>query len=470
MPVAEPASSRYPDLSRARRVHLIGAGGAGMNAIGSVLLAMGHRVSGSDAVESAALTRLSGLGAEVHVGHEARWIGDADVVARSTAIPDGNVEVQEAARRGLRVWRRSELLASVCVTSRVVAVSGTHGKTSTSSMLALVLRAAGMHPSMIVGGDVAGVGSGAVWDAAGEWLVVEADESDGTFLELGAEAVVVTSVEPDHLDYYGSEEAMRAAFVRFVGGAPGPAVLCADDPGAAALVRIDRVGARTYGLAETADVRIGDVAIGVSDSRFSLSTRDGPVGRVHLQVPGLLYVRNATAALTMAHSLGVPWELAVAGVEGYRGVARRFERRGAHGGVTFIDDYGHLPGEVSATLAAAQRGGWDRIVAVFQPHRYSRTEALWPQFAGAFAGSDVLVVTDVYGAGEPPRPGITGELIANAVREAGSGIEVRYAPTLDEAVALLEQELRAGDLCLTLGAGDITTLPDRLMPTGEGRD
>jgi UDP-N-acetylmuramate--alanine ligase len=440
-----------------------------MNAIATVLLAMGHRVSGSDAVESAALSRLSRLGAEVHVGHDAGWLGDADVVARSTAIPPANVEVLEAAKRGLRVWRRSEVLAAVCATRRVTAVSGTHGKTSTSSMLALVLRAAGMHPSMIVGGDVAGVGSGAVWDAAGEWLVVEADESDGTFLELGAEAVVVTSVEPDHLDYYGTEEAMRAAFVRFVRDASGPAVLCADDPGAAALARIDGIAARTYGLAETADVRIDEVTIGASDSHFSLYTGDRSVVRVHLHVPGLLYVRNATAALTMAHSLGVPWEPAVAGMEAYLGVARRFERRGAHGGVTFIDDYGHLPGEVSATLAAARTGGWGRIVAVFQPHRYSRTEALWPQFAGAFAGSDVLVVTDVYGAGETPRPGITGELIANAVRDTGSGIDVRYAPTLDEAVALLGRELRAGDLCLTLGAGDITTLPDRLLPTGEAR-
>jgi UDP-N-acetylmuramate--alanine ligase len=466
--VVEP-SVTLPDLSRVRRIHLIGAGGAGMNAIGSVLLAMGHRVSGSDAVESAALSRLSSLGAEVHVGHDARWLGDADVVARSTAIPPGNVEVVEAGKRGLRVWRRSELLAAVCTTRRVVAVSGTHGKTSTSSMLAQVLQAAGVHPSMIVGGDVAGVGGGAVWDAAGEWMVVEADESDGTFLELGAEAVVVTSVEPDHLDYYGSEEAMRAAFVRFVGDAPGPAVLCAD-PGAAALARMGATAGTTYGMAETADVRIDEVSIAGSESRFSLSTREGSVGRVHLQVPGLLYVRNATAALTMAHSLGVSWEVAVAGVEGYRGVARRFERRGAYGGVTFIDDYGHLPGEVSATLAAARTGGWERIVAVFQPHRYTRTEALWQQFAGAFAGADVLVVTDVYGAGEPPRPGITGELIANAVREgAGTGIEVRYVPTLDEAVVLLGRELRAGDLCLTLGAGDITTLPDRLIPKNEAR-
>jgi UDP-N-acetylmuramate--alanine ligase len=434
-----------------------------MNAIGSVLLAMGYHVSGSDAVDSVALRRLTGLGAETHVGHAARWLGSADVVARSTAIPADNVEVVEAERRGLRVWRRSELLAAICATRRVVAVSGTHGKTSTSSMLALVLRAGGLHPSMIVGGDIAGVGSGAAWDPGGDWLVVEADESDGTFLALGAESVVVTSVEPDHLDYYGTEEAMRAAFVRFVADAPGPAVLCVDDPGAAALARIDGIAGITYGLSEKADVRIDEVAVGRSDSRFSLWSGDRRVGSVHLPVPGLHYVRNATAAVTVAHALGVPRDLAAAGLEEYHGVARRFELRGTHGGVTFIDDYGHLPGEVSATLAAAGTGGWDRIVAVFQPHRYSRTEALWPQFGGAFAGADVLVVTDVYAAGEAARPGITGELIAEVVQGDGTGIDVRYAPTLDDVVSLLGHELRPGDLCLTLGAGDITAVPDRLI-------
>jgi UDP-N-acetylmuramate--alanine ligase len=461
--VAEPAATPYPDLGLTRRVHLIGAGGAGMNAIGSVLLSMGHHVTGSDAVDSAALRRLSGLGAETHVGHAARWLGQADVVARSTAIPADNVEVIEAASRGLRVWRRSELLAAVCATRRVVAVSGTHGKTSTSSMLATVLRHGGLRPSMVVGGDIVGVGSGAMWDPEGDWLVVEGDESDGTFLELGAEAVVVTSVEADHLDYYGTEEAMRAAFARFVRDAPGPAVLCADDPGAAALAGIEGIAGLTYGVSEKADVRIDDVSVGRSESQFSLSSGGRPVGSVRLHVPGLLYIRNATAAVTMAHALGVPWEVALPGVESYRGVARRFELRGTRRGVTFIDDYGHLPGEVSATLAAAGTGGWDRIVAVFQPHRYSRTEALWPQFARAFGGSDLLVVTDVYGAGEPPRPGITGELIVKAVRQAGAGIDVRYAPTFDDVVTLLGQELRPGDLCLTLGAGDITTLPDRLI-------
>jgi len=301
----------------------------------------------------------------------------------------------------------------------------------------------------------------------GEWLVVEADESDGTFLELGAEAVVVTSVEPDHLDFYGSEEAMRAAFARFVMDAPGPAVLCLDDAGAAALAELDRRSSSiTYGVDGSARVKISDVVLGRADARFSLSVEGEPVGPVELSVPGLHNVRNATAALALANALGVAWEAAVAGIGRYRGVARRFELRGERDGITYIDDYGHLPAEVSAALAAAHAGGWDRIVTVFQPHRYSRTEALWRHFASAFSGSDVLFVTDIYAAGERPRPGISGELIVRAVRDADSVDDVRYAPTLDEVVDQLRQELRPGDLCLTLGAGDITTLPDRMIAAG----
>jgi len=463
--VVEAAGARFPDLSRPRRIHLVGAGGAGMSAIGSVLVAMGHHVSGSDAANSAALQRLGQLGAEIHVGHDPAWIGAADLIARSTAIPADNVELVDAEERGLRVWRRSELLAAVCAQRRTAAVSGTHGKTTTSSMLALVMGAGGLKPSMIVGGDIVGVGSGAGWDPAGEWLVVEADESDGTFLELGAEAVVVTSVEPDHLDFYGTEEAMRAAFARFVSEASGPAVLCMDDPGAAVLAELEACGRSvTYGVADSAAVQISEVALGRADSRFSLSAHGQPIGPVELSVPGLHNVRNATAAMALANALGVSWSDAVAGIERFRGVARRFEVRGYSDGVTYIDDYGHLPAEVSATVGTALAGKWDRIVAVFQPHRYSRTEALWRQFATAFAGCDVLLVTDVYPAGERPRPGISGELIVRAVREQDPAVDVRYAPTLDDVAAQLRRVLRAGDLCLTLGAGDITKLPDRMIP------
>jgi UDP-N-acetylmuramate--alanine ligase len=450
-----------------------------MSAIATVLLAMGHRVSGSDAADSERLQRLARAGVEVHVGHDPRWLGDAEVVSVSTAIPSTNAEVAEAGRRGLRVWRRAELLAAICRERRTVAVAGTHGKTTTSAMLAAILRQAGTRPSYIIGGDLIEPGpiervSGAAWDPDGEWLVVEADESDGTFLELGAEAVVVTSVEADHLDFYGDISTLRQAFVRFAAAAPGRRVVCADEPGAMALARdLGALGAvtgspgpggdiMTYGTGPTAVIRIEDVALGAAGAAFSLRWAGRRLTTVWLRVPGLHNVLNATAALVMAEGLGVPWATGAAALHGYRGVARRFERRGERDGVTFIDDYGHLPGEVASVLAAAT-GRWDRVVAVFQPHRYSRTEALWPDFANAFGGADVVVVTDIYPAGEPARPAVTGRLIADAVRGAHPERDVRYAPTLDDAAAELRRILQPGDLCLTLGAGDLTTLPERFL-------
>jgi UDP-N-acetylmuramate--alanine ligase len=475
MPVAEPR----PDLSRRRRVHIVGIGGAGMSAIATVLLGMGHAVSGSDAADSARLRRLAAAGARVHVGHHPRWVADAELVAISTAVGSANVEVAETLRRGLRVWRRAELLAAICSQRRTVAVAGTHGKTSTSAMLAVILRQAGLLPSYIIGGDIVGIGGGAAWEPGGEWLVVEADESDGTFLELGAEAVVVTSVEADHLDFYHHEQGLRDAFARFVGQASGPRVLCADDPGAAALAMAPagaspgRLGSHggagpvtTYGTSPGATVRIEGVRLGSMGSGFSLRVGEARHDRLEVAVPGLHNVLNAVAALTMAEALGVGWEVGGAALSAYRGVGRRFERRGERDGVTFVDDYGHLPGEVAAMMAAVTAGRWDRVVAVFQPHRFSRTAALWPAFADAFVGADILLVTDVYPAGEPPQAGITGRLVADAVLAAHADADVRYVATLDDAAAELRRILRPGDLCLTLGAGDLTTVPDRFLVPG----
>jgi UDP-N-acetylmuramate--alanine ligase len=443
-----------------------------MSAIATVLLSMGHRVSGSDQVDSEPLRRLRALGADVRVGHDPTQLGDAELVALSTAIPEMNVEVAEANRRGLPVWRRSELLAAICAQRRTIAVGGTHGKTSTSSMLALILRHAGLHPSYIIGGDMLRVGAGAAWDPDGEWLVVEADESDGTFLDLGAEAVVVTSVEPDHLDYYGDENGMREAFHAFVAGAKGPRVVCADDPGAASLVAGKPPDGPiiSYGTSDAADVHIDDVQLARADTRFTVRHQGRRLGPFRIEAPGLMYVRNAAAALAMAHAVGVDWAEAGAGLADYHGVARRFETRGQRDGVTFIDDYGHLPAEVAQTLRAAAAGGWSRLVVVFQPHRYSRTASLWRDFANAFVEADVLVVTDVYAAGEAPRPGITGRLIVDAVVTAHPTADVRYAPTLDDAAFELQHILQPGDVCLTLGAGDLTTLPGRLLGNDRGGD
>jgi UDP-N-acetylmuramate--alanine ligase len=461
VPDAELADAALPDLRGHRRVHVIGAGGSGMSAIALVLLGMGHRVTGSDGADSATLRRLGEMGVVVHAGHDPAWIGDAEVVVTSTAIPAGNVEVLAARDRGLRVWRRAEVLAAICSGRRVVAVAGTHGKTTTSSILAAVLQGGGRHPSFVIGGDIAGVGPGGRWDDAGDWMVVEADESDGTFLAVGAEAAVVTSVEPDHLDFYGSEAAMRKAFETFATQAPGPVILCADEEGAASLAR--EAGGTTYGTSAAADVRIVGVSLESAAARFCLQTADAIHGPFHLAAPGLHNVRNAAAALATAHALGVGWDTAGAALTGYQGVARRFERRGQRDGVTFVDDYGHLPGEVAAVLATACAGDWARVVAVFQPHRYSRTEALWADFADAFEGADVLVVTDIYPAGESARPGVTGRLIVDGVRAAHPDLDVQYAPSLDDAEGVLRRILRPGDLCLTLGAGDLTRLPDRFV-------
>jgi UDP-N-acetylmuramate--alanine ligase len=379
--------------------------------------------------------------------------------------------VVEAGRRGLPVLRRAKILAAICRLRRCVAVAGTHGKTSTSAMLAVILDRSGMSPSFVVGGEIVGLGTGARWDPSGEWMVVEADESDGTFLELGAEATVVTSLEPDHLDFWGGAEPLRRAFERFVADTAGPSVLCADDPGAAGLAAFAGGSVLRYGTsASDLEVRIEEVDVGRSGSSFRLRSAaesDDVVGSFSVAAPGLYNVRNAAAALTLAHTVGVGWEAARKGLAAYQGVSRRFQLRGERDGVTYVDDYGHLPTEVASVLSAAAAGGWARIIAVFQPHRYSRTEALWSQFADAFAGADLLIVTDIYPAGEMPRPGVTGELVANAVRAAHPDADVRYVPTLDEVAVAVGRLVRPGDLCLTLGAGDLTRLPDRWL-SGEG--
>ena len=469
--MAEPAGPSLDPVTP-RRVHVLGVGGAGMSAIATVLAEMGHRVSGSDLADTPVLRRLADRGVDVVAGHDPARATAAEVVVRSTAVPDDDPEVVAARAAGVTVWRRADVLAAICAQRRTIAVSGTHGKTTTSSMLAVTLDALGWHPSMIIGGDIAGMGPGARWDPAGEWFVVEADESDGTFVQLGAEAVVVTSVEADHLEFYGGLAGLEAAFDRFVADAPGPAVLCGDDPGAARLAGPRLAPARpaplTYGTTAGSDLHISDVHLERSRAGFRLTDRTGRTGEVQLAVPGLHNVRNATAVVAVAVALGAPWAATLEAVGRYRGVARRFESRGSAGGVDFVDGYDHLPTEVAAAVATARTGGWNRVVVIFQPHRYSRTESLWAEFADCFAGADLTVVTGIYPAGEAPRRGVTGRLIADAVTRAHPEADVRYVEDLDAAVGTAAEVLRPGDVCLTLGAGDITTIPDRIIAALEG--
>ncbi|MHB1598360.1 MAG: UDP-N-acetylmuramate--L-alanine ligase [Acidimicrobiales bacterium] len=447
------------DLSRPGHVHVVGVGGAGMSAIAAVLLAMGGEVSGSDLKHGPALERLAALGAMVGVGHSAANVAGADAVVLSTAIPADNPEVIEARRLGVPVLTRAEALAAIAERRRLVAVSGTHGKTTTSSMLALVLVAADLQPSFIVGGDVNQIGTNAVW-GDGEWLVVEADESDGTFLALAPEIAVVTSVEPDHLDHYGSLAALEAAFKRFLESASGAAIVCADDAVARSLAP---PGALRYGFSPAADLRIVDFAGGRSDVSFGLALHGEHLGQLSLPVPGAHNALNATAAFAAAREVGAGVEAVQSALARFAGVARRFEFRGEAGGVTFVDDYAHLPGEVAATLAAAKRGGWRRIVCVFQPHRYSRLATLAPDFADAFADADLVVVAGVYPAGEAPRPGVSAKLVLDAVLDAHPATRAAYLPERSELVGYLRRVLEPGDCCVTLGAGDLTTLPDELI-------
>ena len=447
------------DLSTTRHVHIIGIGGSGMAAIAEVLHGMGHRVSGSDLSASGAFDRLVELGVEAVCGHEAANVGDPDIVARSTAIPDSNVEVQEVLSRGGTVLRRAELLGAMTSMRKTAAVAGTHGKTTTSSMLAVIARQANVEPSFIIGGEVTELGTGAAW-GVGDWFVVEADESDGTFLELGHTIGLVTNVEPDHLEYYGNEANMRAAFADFV-AASRVAVVCADDPGAQGLAMSSNVV--TYGTSPDATYAMADIERSSQATTFDLYRTGVLLGRLRVPMPGIHNARNATGATAAAMEMGLPFRAAQAAMANFGGVGRRFDPRGTAAGVTFIDDYAHLPTEVMAALDAAVDTRHERVVAVFQPHRYSRTEALWEEFEGVFDAADVVVVTDIYSAGEKPREGISGVLIVEAIeRKADHPTIVYHADraTLPERVGA---ELRPGDLCLTLGAGDLVTLPDEVQ-------
>jgi UDP-N-acetylmuramate--alanine ligase len=403
------------------------------------------------------------LGVGVKVGHDASHLGDAQVVTVSTAIPPTNPEVVEANRRSIPVLRRAQTLAAITSSRTTVAVAGTHGKTTTSSMIALILMEGGLRPSYIIGGDIRDLGGGAAWND-GDWFVVEADESDGTFLQLRRDVAVVTSVEPDHLDHYGGVAQLEDAFRTFLADARCARIVCADDPVAAQLGA--ETSALTYGTAPGADYRMTDVETDRRVTRFTVVHHDRRLGQITLPMPGLHNARNACGSLVAGLVAGVSFDVAQRALGRFGGVARRFESRGERDGVSYIDDYAHLPGEVRPVLAAARQGGWRRIVAIFQPHRYSRTEALWRDFADAFVDADLLVVTDIYGAGEAPRPGVNGALIASAVADAHPEQHVVYLPERGQLLEYLSGELHGGDLCLTLGAGDLTLVPDQLLVAG----
>jgi len=448
------------DLRAPLRIHVVGIGGAGMSAIAIVLRAMGHSVTGSDLKDSPVASRLRAQGIAVAVGHRPENAAGAEAVTYSPAVAQENPELEAARNQGALVVPRSAMLAAICSTRRCLAVSGTHGKTTTASMLSLVLVEAGMRPSFVIGADVNEIGTNAVWDS-GDWLVVEADESYGTFKAIRPDLAVLTNVEPDHLDYYGSFDELRRAFSDFVGEASQGAVVCSDDPEAAA-IGLEH-GATQVGSAGSPNYTMTRLTLQRSSVSFSLQGPGGPLGALRIGVPGLHNARNAAVAAVAALEAGAPFSAAQSALARFAGVTRRFEFRGEARGVTFIDDYAHLPTEVRAALATARAGGWSRIVAVFQPHRFSRTAALAAQFGDAFDDADELIVTDVYSAGERPVPGVSGRLVADGVRAHDPRLPVTYAPGWEELRLAVAAALRPGDLCLTLGAGDLTALPDELL-------
>ena len=480
-----PAEASVPttieDLRRRGRVHLIGAGGAGMSAIAALLSARGLDVSGSDARDGVALMALRDAGVSVQVGHAAAHVDGAGSVVVSTAIRPTNPELERAVQLGVPVLHRSAALAALMADRRAVAVAGAHGKTTTSAMVAVALGHAGLDPSYAIGGTVlaAGVATGRTPDAApafggahhgsSDVFVAEADESDGSFLAYSPSIAVVTNVEPDHLDHYGTREAFEQAFVDFAGRIrpDGWLVACADDPGSWALARRAAslgVRVRTYGTRSDVDVRVGPwvgATGGVPGGSTTLHEVGEPPVELRLAVPGAHNALNAAAAWTVARLLGVEAADAAAGLAAFRGTGRRFEDRGERGGVRVVDDYAHHPTEVAALLRAARQvAGQGRVLVLFQPHLYSRTAAFAGEFGEALALADVVVVTDIYAAREDPDPRVTSALITERIP---SGPEVLLIGDRYEAAEAVGRAARPGDLVLTVGAGDVTELAPAVL-------
>jgi len=447
-----------------RRIHLLGIGGAGMSGIAEVLTAMGHEVSGSDQHDGPAVGRLRELGVQIFIGHRPEHVVGAEIVGVSSAIRSDNIEYQAAVTAGVRVHPRADLLAAIAAQRPTLSVTGTHGKTTTSALTVAAATGAGFDPSFIIGGRVDPYGSGARW-AEGNWFVLEADESDSSFLVPPRVGGIVTNLEADHLDHHGTFEALRAAFEQFVVETDGPVLVCADDVGANKLAALGP-HVTTYGTDAAADLAIGQVRVTDRGSSWMISAANWQAA-VSVGVPGLHVVRNATAAVGVVVASGGDPLTAAAGIGTYRGVGRRFEARGEARGVTFIDDYAHLPAEINATMTAAHDAqrtrGWRRIVAVVQPHRYSRTVATAADYVDLFDPRDVVVVTDVYAAGESPIDGVTGRLLVDAICRSSSAPTVHWVERRDEVAAALADLLEPGDLCLTLGAGDVTSLPDEVI-------
>jgi UDP-N-acetylmuramate--alanine ligase len=445
------------------RVHFIGIGGAGMSAIASVLISRGYPVSGSDLRESDVTRRLRAMGAEIRIGHAAEHVGSGHVVVISRAVPEENVEIRAALAQGLPVMHRAQMLASLMEGMRGIAVVGTHGKTTTTSMTAIILEKAGRDPTVLIGGEVDDFGGNARAGRGGD-LIAEVDESDGSLLWISPQVAVVTNLDAtDHLDFYGSEARLEETFRRFLDRLPsdGFAVVCADSASGRRLALSGRPRVVTYGLEGGAGYSARIVEMVGRRSVFEAVRGAAPLGPVTLGVPGAYNVQNALGAVAVAMELGVPFDICARALAAFRGVQRRFTVKGEIGGVLVVDDYAHNPTKVQALLQGARRC-WprSRIIAVFQPHRYTRTRTVGGQFARAFDAADDVIITDIYPADESPIPGVDAGIIVRAV---SARRPVRSIPDAAQVAAALEGDLRAGDLVLTIGAGDVWRVADDLV-------
>ena len=444
-------------------VHFIGIGGIGMSGIAEVLHNLGYRVQGSDQADSANVQRLREKGIDVFVGHQAENLGDAEVVVVSTAIKKTNPELVAAREKLLPVVRRAEMLAELMRFRNAIAIGGTHGKTTTTSMVATLLEAGGLDPTVINGGIINAYGTNARM-GEGEWMVVEADESDGTFLKLPADIAIVTNIDPEHLDHYGSFDAVRAAFRQFVENVPfyGFGVMCLDHPEVQAMVsRIEDRKVITYGENPQADVRFSNIRMDGATSVFDVEIRRRRTGQVialkdlRLPMPGRHNVSNATAAIAVAQRLGLSPEAIARGLANFGGVKRRFTLTGSWNGVNVYDDYGHHPVEIKAVLRAAREACAGRIVAVHQPHRYSRVASLFEEFAGCFNDADTVMIAPIYAAGEDPIDGVSAEEMVSRIKSAGHR-DARFLPSAEALARIVAGIAKPGDFVVLLGAGSIT--------------
>jgi UDP-N-acetylmuramate--alanine ligase len=448
-------------FTTSQHAHFIGIGGIGMSGIAEILLSLDMKVSGSDLRRGPATDRLASLGATVYEGHQAGNVAGATVVVTSSAVSAANPEVLEAQARKIPVIQRAEMLAELMRLKYGIAIAGMHGKTTTTSMVASVLSAGGLDPTVVVGGRVDALGSNARLGTT-QYLVAEADESDRSFLKLSPILAVVTNLDREHMDCYQNMADVERAFLDFMNKVPfyGAVTACLDNPQLAAILPRARRRVFTYGTAPEADFRLEYLVAGEGRfARFQVVTKEGPLGPFELHVPGRHNVLNATAAVAIARQLEVPAEKIAEGLNHFRGVDRRFQQRGQARGITVVDDYGHHPTEIRATLAAARECGHKRIFVIFQPHRYTRTLDLLEEFGNAFRDADSVIVLPIYAASEEPIPGVTAERLAEKI----TGPRTQFAPDFAAAVAAVAAELREGDLVLTLGAGSVSQLAPQIL-------